>query len=293
MKDRTAFGRVTIIGVGLIGGSLALALRARSLAREVVGVTRVPETITAARARGAIDRGTIDPVAGVEGADLVIVATPPDLVVPMARRVLPYLRPSAILTDAASVKADIVRSVDALPPAGGRAAFVGGHPMAGNEGRGLGAASAELFEGTAYLLTPTPSTPQAAVERLAGLARGVGAVPIVLDPEEHDRTVARVSHLPYLLAAALMGITGPAASAAGPAFLGATRVAGSPVELWAQICRLNREPILDALRALQHELSRLEGALRDGDRFEAILEDARRARVRLGLPHADDSRAGR
>lgn len=293
MKDRGEFGRVTIIGVGLIGGSLALALRARCLAREVVGVTRVPETITAARARGAIDRGTIDPVAGVEGADLVIVATPPDLIVPMARRVLPHLRPGAILTDAASVKADIVRSVEALRPESGRAAFVGGHPMAGNEGRGLGAASAELFEGTAYLLTPTPSTPQAAVERLAGLARGVGAVPIVLDPEEHDRTVARVSHLPYLLAAALMGITGPEASAAGPAFLGATRVAGSPVELWAQICRLNREPILDALRALQHELSRLEGALRDGDRFEAILEDARRARVRLGLPHADDSRAGR
>jgi prephenate dehydrogenase len=291
VTDRTAFGRVTIIGVGLIGGSLALALRARSIAREVVGVTRVPETITAARARGAIDRGTTDPVAGVEGADLVIVATPPDLIVPMVRRVLPHLRSGAILTDAASVKADIVRSVDALSSAGGRAAFVGGHPMAGNEGRGLEAASAELFEGTAYLLTPTPSTPREAVERLVGLARGVGAVPIILDPEEHDRTVARVSHLPYLLAAALMGITGQAASAAGPAFLGATRVAGSPVQLWAQICRLNREPILDALRALQHELSRLEGALRDGDRFEAILEDARQARLRLGLPHASDSQA--
>jgi prephenate dehydrogenase len=277
------FGRVAIIGVGLIGGSLGMALRARGLAGEVVGVTRVPETIAAARARGAIDRGTVDPDEGVTGADLVMLATPPDLVVPMARHVLPRLRAGAILTDAASVKADIVRSADALALHGG-ATFVGGHPMAGNEGRGVGAASAELFEGTVYLLTPTPRTPPAAVERLAELARALGAVPVVLDPATHDRVVARVSHLPYLVAAALMGITGSETQAAGPAFLGATRVAGSPVELWAQICRLNREQILDALRAFRDELSRLEGALRNGDRFDAMLETARRARLRLGGP---------
>ncbi len=276
------FGRVTIIGVGLIGGSLGMALRARSLAREVVGVTRAEETIAAARARGAIDRGTVDPVAGVAEADLVVVATPPDLVVPMARRVLPHLRRGAILTDVASVKADIVRSVEALVPRDRRAAFVGGHPMAGNEGRGIEAASAGLFDGTAYLLTPTLRTPQAAVDRLAALARSLGAAPVLLDPDAHDRTVALVSHLPYLVAAALMGITGPEASAGGPAFLGATRVAGSPVELWAKICRLNREQILSALRAFQDELSRLEGALRDGERFDAMLDRARQARLRLG-----------
>ncbi len=279
------FERVTIVGVGLIGGSLGMALCARSLAHEVVGVTRVPETIASARDRGAIDRGTVDLVAGVAGADLVVLATPPDLVVPMARRVLPHLGQGAIVTDVASVKAEIVRSVEAVVRPGGEVTFVGGHPMAGNEGRGITAASATLFEGTAYLLTPTARTPRHAVERLAGLARALGAAPVLMDPGEHDQAVALVSHLPYLVAAALMGVAGydaPAARAAGPAFLGATRVAGSPVELWAQICRLNRDSLQSALQAFREELSRLEAALADGEHFDAMLERARRARLRLG-----------
>ncbi len=275
------FERVTIIGVGLIGGSLGMALRGRALAGEVVGVTRVPETIAAARARGAIDRGTVDPVEGVDGADLVVLATPPDLVVPMARRALPHLRAGALVTDVASVKAEIVRAIEALLRPGSRVAFLGGHPMAGNEGRGIAAAAASLFEGAVYLLTPTPRTPADACERLTGLARALGARPVAMDPEAHDRAVAVVSHLPYLVAAALVGICGSAGNAAGPAFLGATRVAGSPVEMWAQICRLNREPIQGALRAFREELARLEAALADGDGFDALLERARRARLRL------------
>ena len=278
--------RVTIIGLGLIGGSLGLALRARKAVQEVVGVSRVEKTIAAARDRGAIDRGTVDPVAGVAGAGLVILATPPDLVTSMARRVLPFLRPGAVLTDVASVKAEIVRSVEALVPSQGRVMFVGGHPMAGTEGRGIAAASATLFEGTAYLLTPTPRTDPGAVERLSSLARAVGAMAVTLDPEEHDRTVALVSHLPYLIAVALMGVAKNATQAAGPSFLGATRVARSPVELWAQICRLNREPILGALRGFREELARLEAALSGGDRLETMLEGARKARLRLTEPPA-------
>jgi prephenate dehydrogenase len=279
--DRFPLTRATIVGVGLIGGSLGMALRARGLAREVVGVTRVPETIAAARERGAIDRGTVDPVEGVAGADLVVLATPPGLVVPVARQVLPRLRPGALVTDVASVKAEIVRDVEALLPPGGGPAFLGGHPMAGNEGRGIAAASAALFEGTAYLLTPTRRTPPEALARIAALARGLGASPVVMGPDEHDRAVAVTSHLPYLVAAALVGISGGAAPAAGPAFLGATRVAGSPVELWAQICRLNQTPIRGALAAFRDELGRLEAALGDGDRLGAMLERARRARASI------------
>jgi prephenate dehydrogenase len=159
--------------------------------------------------------------------------------------------------------------------------FVGGHPMAGTEGRGVAAASATLFEGTAYLLTPTPRTDPGALEGLRAFARSLGAVSVTLDPEDHDRAVALVSHLPYLVAVALMGITQTATSAAGPAFLGATRVARSPVELWAQICRLNREPIRGALRSFREELARLEAALANGDRFDTMLESARKARLRL------------
>ena len=277
------FERVSIVGVGLIGGSLGMAIRARGLAGEVVGVTRVEARIAQARSRGAIDRGSMDPVSGVAGADLVVLAVPPDQVVPTARLAIPHLRPGALLTDVASVKAEIVRSVDALVGREAGVTFVGGHPMAGNEGQGIAAAEPGLFEGTAYLITPAPRTPRHSVARLADLARAVGAVPIEMAPDEHDRAVALTSHLPYLVAAALMGAGGAAIPAAGPAFLGATRVAGSPVALWAEICRLNREEIRRALTVFRNELARLEAAIEDGDRLDAMLEAVRLARRRLSV----------
>jgi prephenate dehydrogenase len=181
----------------------------------------------------------------------------------------------------ASVKGEIVRGIEeALAPESG-VAFVGGHPMAGNEGRGLAAASEDMFEGTVYLLTRTPRTPDPALDRLTAFARALGARPMVMDPDAHDRAVARVSHLPYLLAAALMGAAEDETAVAGPSFLGATRVAGSPVPMWAQICRLNRREILEALHSLRRELERLEGALSDGTELDALLEDARNARLKL------------
>jgi prephenate dehydrogenase len=282
-----AFERVTVIGVGLIGGSMGMAIRARGLAREVVGVTRLESSIPLALARRAIDRGTADPVAGVRGADLVVLATPPDQVVPLVQRVSVNLRAGAIVTDVASVKAEIVRGAEGMLPPEGGAVFVGGHPMAGNEGQGITAADPDLFEQTAYLLTPTARTPRAAVERLAELARALGAIPLAMPPEEHDESVAMVSHLPYLVAAALMSAAAQAGPVAGPAFLGATRVAGSPVALWAQICRLNREPIHNALRAFREELARLEAAIEDGGRLDSLLEAARQARLQLGAASRD------
>lgn len=279
------FDRAVIVGVGLIGGSLGMAMRQRGLAGEVIGVVRSEEAIPEAVARGAIDYGTVDLEVGVGGADVVVIATPPEAVAAVAARAAAFLREGAILTDVTSVKATIVHAVEACLPPRATGSFVGGHPMAGNEGRGVSSASPALFEGTAYLITPTPRTSPIAVERVADLARGVGATPVRMDPEEHDRAVAFVSHLPYLIAAALVSITTPSAAiAAGPAFLGATRVAGSPVELWGQICRLNRDQILRALHRFQAELSRLERALTDGDGLDAMLEQAREARMRLPLP---------
>jgi prephenate dehydrogenase len=282
----TPFARVAIVGVGLIGGSLGMAVRRRGLAREVIGVTRTADAMEAARLRGAIDRGTLALEDAVAGADLVVLATPPDAVVPAARQALPHLRPDAILTDVASVKGDIVRAIEAMAERPG-AVFVGGHPMAGNEGSGVASADAELFEGAVYVLTPTERVGAAAVARLADLARAIGASPVVLAPDAHDRAVAIVSHLPYLIAAALVGVADGAAGAAGPAFLGATRVAASPVELWTQICRLNRAPIAEALAAFRSELAQLEAALDDRDRTGALLERARAARVRLGAARGE------
>jgi prephenate dehydrogenase len=276
-----AFSRAAIIGVGLIGGSLGMAMRGRRLVREVVGVARAPETIGVALARNAIDRGTTDAVEGVQGADLVVLATPPQLIVPTAGQVLPHLRAGALITDVASVKGEIVRGIEPALEGHHGIAFVGGHPMAGNEGRGVGAASPTLFEGAVYILTRTPRTDGEAVERMVSLARLLGARPTIMDPDAHDRAVARVSHLPYLLAAALMGAAADETAAAGPSFLGATRVAGSPVPMWAQICRLNRQEIVDALRAFRGRLDRLEKALADGTDLDALLEDARKARLKL------------
>jgi len=275
------FGRVTIIGVGLVGGSLGMAIRARGLAREVVGVARVLETIAAATQRGAIHWGTLDPTDGVLDADLVVLATPPERVVPMARRVLPLLRHGAILTDVASVKTEIVRSVESLVRPNSGVVFLGGHPMAGNEGRGIAAASADLFDGTVYLITPTGRTAPAVVERLSDFARALGATPLVMDPAEHDRTVAVVSHLPYLIAAALIAASDGAERAAGPSFLGATRVAGSSIDLWTQICRLNHEAIAHAMQTFRSRLDELEGALQDPERLGAMLARARAARAHV------------
>jgi prephenate dehydrogenase len=273
------FGRVTIVGVGLLGGSLGMAMRRRGLAREVVGVARVPGTIAAAAGRGAVDRGTVDPAEGVLDADLVVLATPPELIVPMARRVLPHLVRGAILTDVASVKAEVVAPIEALVRAGSGVEFVGGHPMAGNEGRGIAAAAADLFEGSVYVITPTARTAPDAVQRLSELARGLGAAPIVVDPATHDRMVAVVSHLPYLIAAALVAAaSGGVERAAGPSFLGATRVAGSSIEMWTQICRLNREAIADAIETFRSRLGDLEGALGDPERLGALLARAAEAR---------------
>jgi prephenate dehydrogenase len=165
-------------------------------------------------------------------------------------------------------------------------AFVGGHPMAGNEGRGVAAASSSLFEGAVYIVTRTARTDPGAAERIADLACEIGARPMIMDPDAHDRAVARVSHLPYLLAAALMSAAADETAAAGPSFLGATRVAGSPVPMWAQICRLNREEIVDALRAFRGRLDRLERALADGSDLDALLEDARQARLKMS-PRGD------
>ena len=276
------FGRVTIIGVGLVGGSLGMAVRRRGLAREVVGVARVLETTAEATQRGAIHWGTLDPTDAVPGADLVVVATPPERVVPMARRVLPLLTHGALLTDVASVKSEIVRSVEPLVRPNSGVSFLGGHPMAGNEGRGIGAASADLFEGTNYLITPTARTAPAAVERLSEFARALGATPLVMDPAEHDRVVALVSHLPYLIAAALMAVaSGGAERAAGPSFLGATRVAGSSIDMWTQICRLNSEAITHAVKAFRSRLGELEGALEDPERLGAMLARAGEARAEV------------
>ena len=261
--DQTAgsFPRAAaVVGLGLIGGSLAMRLRAVGV--RVVGVDVDAGTLEVARRRGAIDEGTgsLDAVAS---ADLVIIATPLDQVAQVAIAAARRMRPGAVLTDVGSVKAPIVAAVNsALPPA---VRFVGGHPMAGSEGQGITGADAALLIDRPFILTPTSRTAPEAVAAMQDVVTRIGMRPVLLDPVQHDELVAQVSHLPYLVSLALLRAAADDARAvAGPALDEMTRVAQSPPALWTEICRQNREAILRALTRYEVELARLRRGVEAG-----------------------------
>lgn len=266
---------VGIVGTGLIGTSMGLAIRQRRVAERVVGVDIDPAALDVARARGALDRGgTTYEV--LREADLVVVAVPPDAVVAAALAAAEVLRPGAVITDVASTKLRIVGALEQRLPR--RVRYVGGHPMAGSERSGPQAADAALLAGRPFIVTPTAAGDAGAVELVVALARGMGMQPVVLTPQDHDELVAQVSHAPYLLAVAAVNAAGEGAlRLAGPGFAGWSRLAASPAGLWAQICTQNRAAILRALERVRGELDRLERALDGGDLAEMLSRAQRRA----------------
>jgi prephenate dehydrogenase len=282
-----SFERVTIVGLGLIGGSLAKALKGRDLCREVVGVGKRRAPLEAALDEGAIDRWETDPIAGVRGADLVILATPLGVLTSLMEALWPHVEADAVLTDVGSVKAPLVGLADRLA-AGRPLRFVGGHPMAGSERRGFAAARADLFEGALTLLTPSGMTSPDAVKRARVLWEGVGSRVVELSPDEHDRIVAAVSHLPHLVAyalvAAVASLDARILTYAAGGFRDTTRIAASSGALWREVFELNRGPLLDMLTRYRKELDRLEGYVQRGawDALETALEAIRRQRE--GLP---------
>ena len=269
------FPRVAIVGVGLIGGSLGMALKNRRLAQSVVGIGRETGRLETARELGAIDDLTTDFAAGISQADLVVLATPVPQILADLSRMAPLLSPGAIVTDVGSTKGQIARAGDAALPGG---AFVAGHPMAGSERAGVEAAHAELFIEATWALTPTARTDENALARVRALAQAVGARTLVLEPDAHDKAVAVTSHLPHVLAYALAALAGDMAKntphlfemAAG-SFASATRVAGSSPELWQGVALSNREALADALRAFRTDLDATLAALGSGD-ADALLE---------------------
>lgn len=278
------FQQAAILGVGLIGGSLGLALRERGLARHVVGYSR-----TAATRRRAVELGAIDAAAGspgeaVTGSDLVYLAVPVAGIVPLLAEVAPHLQPGALVTDAGSSKAEICAGAATLDLRG--AQFVGGHPMAGSELLGVVHARADLFAGMAYAVCPAAP---AATARLRGLAQALGAEVYELAPDLHDRAVAIVSHLPHLLAAALMRVATAHASGGEPvhelsagSWASATRVAASGPTLWREILASNRAAVLAALDELSdtvNEIRTLLAGTRD-DELEALLAAMRDEKLR-------------
>lgn len=281
-------GRIAIVGVGLIGGSLGMAWRSRGVASEVVGVTRREATISEAIAMGAIDKGTTDPALGVQGADVVVIATPVGTIAPMVRSIAPSLKPGTIVTDVGSTKSAVCREVWAEPT--GAHIFIGGHPMAGSEKAGVLAADVYLFQNAPYVLVPPPDCPEAALEKLLMLAKAAGARPLVMGSDEHDAIVATVSHLPHLVAAALVNAASERSKeydallqlAAG-GFRDTTRVASGIEDVWTDICLTNAMQITAALDAFERELARFRQAIegRDPERLGAVLRSAREVRESL------------
>ena len=267
------YNTVSIVGAGLIGGSIGLALRERKLAREVVGIGRRQLSLDAARKVGAIDRGVTDLAAGVAQAQLVIVCTPVDSIAEKLIQVAAACRTDALLTDAGSTKEVLVATVDkGLVARRGGPRFVGSHPLAGDHRTGAEFARADLFEGRMVVVTPTEATRPAAVTEVSGFWQSLGAVVKTMSPAEHDRALASTSHLPHLVAAALAAATPPELlPLAASGWRDTTRVAGGDPKLWEPIFATNRLHVLDAVDRLTKVLARLRESLDDGD-YASLVE---------------------
>jgi prephenate dehydrogenase len=277
------WSRLTVVGPGLIGGSIARGARKRGLAREVVVVTRHAAAIRAAVDAGAADAGTTDLRVGVAGASLVVLCAPVGALPGLIHAAWPHLTPGAVLTDAGSVKRGVVDAALACPAREG-VSFVGGHPMAGSERSGLEASDPDLFEGRLAIVTPTAGTPSAAVATVTALWEGLGSHVRSLSAEGHDRLVAQISHLPHLVAYALVAaVDGEALPFAGRGFIDTTRIAASAESLWADIFRQNRDPLLRSLERYEAVLRRWRDLAARGDfaSLEAELGRAREVREKL------------
>lgn len=269
------FDRVGVVGLGLIGTSCALAIRRRGLAGRVIGVDTDPAAVATALARGAIDEGGAG-YGALEGAALVVVATPPGAVVDAVRAAADAAGRDVIVLDVASVKGAIVHALEAHLPGGAR--YVGGHPMAGSEQQGAAAGDDALLAGRPFLIVPTARSDPGAVDTVRALVRAMGMRPLLIDADVHDAVMAQVSHLPYLLAVAAVNAAGDEAlGLGGPSFDSFRRIAGSPPALWEDICAQNRDAILRSLGWVRAELDHLEQALREGRLLEVLTAARRRA----------------
>lgn len=282
------FERLAVVGLGLLGGSLGLAARSRGLAAHVAGASRSAEALETALARGAVDEAFHDPAKAAEGADLIVLATPPFAMAGVVRQLAAALRPGAVVTDVGSVKAGIGEVLPGLLPQG--VAYVGAHPMAGSHHRGVEHARADLFDGAACVLTPARGQETWALERVSDFFTGLGARVVRRDAEDHDAQVAWISHAPHALAfafaRALAVAPAGADELAGAGFRDFTRIARSDPELWAEILCANQKALAGPLHEVARQLEELSRAIESGD-SESILRfvtEAREALVRTNVP---------
>jgi prephenate dehydrogenase len=264
------FRKLTIIGVGLLGGSLGLAVRRRKLARRTAGFVRRAASLKDCKKAGVADFVTTDLLAAVWDADLVILCAPLAQMRPLAERMLPALKPGAIVTDVGSVKAGVMRELETLIAKAG-AYFVGSHPMAGAEKIGVNAARADLFENAVCVVTPTNKTNRAALSKVKQFWKAVGSRMLELTPATHDLLVSRSSHLPHVMAATLANLVlHPAqpriqAAVCANGFRDTTRIASGSPEMWRDIALANRKNLGRSVDAFVAELKKFRRALAKAD----------------------------
>jgi prephenate dehydrogenase len=275
---------VAVVGLGLMGGSLALALKKRQLFRQVVGLVRRREAVRQAEALGVVDLATTDPAQALTQADLVVFSTPVRTILQQLDQWAGLFKPGAVITDMGSTKQEIVQVMAGLPPG---IHPLGSHPMCGKEQAGLGAAEITLYQNAPWVLIPLERTPAAATQLVYNMAVAIGARPRLLSAERHDKLVAAISHLPYTLAATLVLAAKHVADddpvvweVAASGFRDTSRVAASDVTMMLDILLTNRTALIQMLDITQKQLAQLARALADGDEatLRALLEQAAQQR---------------
>jgi len=265
--DEPAFfaGRLAIVGLGLMGGSLAMALRGKCTA--LLGIDPDPHTVELARQLHIVDQAVVDPAVLLPQADVIVLAAPVNGIIGLLQE-LPVLHPGApIVIDLGSTKVKVVESMQKLPE---RFDPLGGHPMCGKEVSGLANAEARLFQGATFAFTALPRTTEHARQFAGWLAASLGACPLWIDAATHDRWVAATSHLPYLVANALAFTTPPeTAPLAGPGFRSTTRLAVTPPGMMMDVLMTNQAAVLDSLHRYKAHLEQVERLLEQGD-FDAL-----------------------
>lgn len=287
MNAMKPFKQITILGIGLIGASLAYSCRQRKLADKIVGFGRSAANLKKAQEKNVIDAGSTDLKTAVTGSDLIILCTPVGVLVERVREMLPFLQNGCIITDAGSVKGPLVEEIDTLLP--NTVHYVGAHPIAGGEQSGLEAAREDLLTGAKCIITPTTNTQAEALQRVTEFWSAVGMQTLTMDAHEHDTVFGALSHLPHVVAYALMNTVanvktasyGDILSMSGGGLKDITRIASSDPVMWRDICLKNKLPVVTLINQFQSALENIK-TLIEQDQAEALQETFADANLHRG-----------
>lgn len=282
---RYFFNKVTIIGVGLIGASVAIAMRENGLCQTIAGYGRKEENLKRAKECGIIDEYYLDAASAAEVSDLIVLCTPVGMMRDVAVAIQPALKKGALVTDVGSVKGALVAELESVMTEG--VDFVGSHPISGSSKSGIGDARGSLFVGARCIVTPTPQSSKEAVNKIVSLWKASGGVVECMDPFRHDEIFALVSHLPHIIAYALVNsvesVDAGCVEYSGGGFRDTTRIAASSPELWRDICLMNRDNILTVLDSFESNLFRIVKCLKENDWAGIEDEFSRAQKLRMSI----------